>query len=134
MSGISNIISKLFWLMIFILFSLIVATLVGSNSQLTTIKLWPLPGQLTIVLWLPILLAFSTGLLIGAILIWLKSIASFRAAKRMRKQKKNNTPVKQDTENDSHLFFNQTVAGSALNSEKDKQPSAHLFKAHNHES
>ena len=86
MSGISHFISKLFWLVILILFSLFIAAIVGSNTQLITLQLWPIPGQLSLALWLPILLAFGIGLLFGALLIWLKSITSRRAARQNGKK------------------------------------------------
>ena len=121
MSGISDFISKLFWLMIFILLSLIIATLVGSNSQLTTLRLWPIQGQLTVALWLPILLSFATGLIIGALLIWLKSTVFYRVTRQMRKQKKNNLSIKQTIEDDSYLLFEQTATSPPLNGEKSKQ-------------
>ena len=127
MSGISYFISKLFWLVILILFSLFIAAIVGSNTQLITLQLWPIPGQLSLALWLPILLAFGIGLLFGALLIWLKSIASYRAARQMRK-KPNATPEMKD---DNHLLFDQTSTSLALNSEHGKQ--AHLHKAYNYE-
>ena len=127
MSGISHFISKLFWLVIVILFSLFVATIVSSNTQLITLQLWPIPGQLSLALWLPILLAFGTGLLFGGLLIWLKSITSYRAARQMRK--KPNAPS--EMKDDNHLLFDQTTIGLALNSERDKQ--AHLHKAYNYE-
>ena len=97
MSGISHFISKLFWLVILILFSLFIAAIVGSNTQLITLQLWPIPGQLSLALWLPILLAFGIGLLFGALLIWLKSIASYRAARQMRK--KPNAPPEMKDDN-----------------------------------
>tara|TARA_Y200000002_G_C22274023_1_gene493375 strand:+ start:93 stop:485 length:393 start_codon:yes stop_codon:yes gene_type:complete len=121
MSGISDFISKLFWLMIFILLSLIIATLVGSNSQLTTLRLWPIQGQLTVALWLPILLSFATGLIIGGLLIWLKSNVFYRVTRQMRKQKKNNLSIKQTIEDDSYLLFEQTATSPPLNGEKGKQ-------------
>lgn len=126
-SGISHFISKLFWLVILILFSLFIAAIVGSNTQLITLKLWPSPGQISVALWLPILLAFGSGLLFGAFLIWLKSIASYRAARQMRK--KSNAPT--EMKDDNHLLFDQTTTGLALNSEHGKQ--AHLHKAYNYE-
>jgi uncharacterized membrane protein YciS (DUF1049 family) len=127
MSGISHFISKLFWLVILILFSFFIAAIVGSNTQLITLQLWPIPGQLSVALWLPILLAFGIGLLFGALLIWLKSITSYRAARQMRK--KSNAPT--EMKDDNHLLFDQTTIGLALNSERDKQ--AHLHKAYNYE-
>ncbi len=86
MSGIFHFISKLFWLVILILFSFFIAAIVGSNTQLITLQLWPIPGQLSVALWLPILLAFGIGLLFGALLIWLKSITSYRASKTNAKK------------------------------------------------
>ncbi len=127
MSGISHFISKLFWLVILILFSFFIAAIVGSNTQLITLQLWPIPGQLSVALWLPILLAFGIGLLFGALLIWLKSITSYRAARQMRK--KPNAPT--EMKDDNHLLFDQNTIGLALNSERDKQ--AHLHKAYTYE-
>ena len=121
MFGIPPFISKLFWLIVFMIFSLLIAGLVGSNTQLTTLQLWPIPGQLTIVLWLPILLAFGAGLIIGALLIWLKSIASYRAARQLRKQKETNALPKIIIEDDSHLLFDQKATNTPLNDEKGKK-------------
>ena len=102
------------------LFSLLIATIVGSNTQMITLKLWPIPGQLTIVLWLPILLAFGSGLIIGALLIWLRSIASYQAARQLRKQKKANSLTRATVEEDSHLLFDQIATNQPLNKEKGK--------------
>ena len=121
MSGISRFISKLFWLMIFILFGLLIATLVASNTQLTTLQLWPIQGELTVALWLPILLAFCAGLIIGGLLVWLKSIAFYDVAGQMQKQKKNNVSIEPVIEDDSHLLFDQTATDPPSNSEKSKQ-------------
>ena len=132
-SGISHFISKLFWLVIVILFSLFIATIVSSNTQLITLQLWPIPGQLSLALWLPILLAFGTGLLFGALLIWLKSNVFYRVTRQMRKQKKNNLSIKQTIEDDSYLLFEQTATSPPLNGEKVNRPLPHLHKAHNRE-
>ena len=121
MFGIPLFISKLFWLIVFMIFSLIIAALVGSNTQLTTLQLWPIPGQLTIALWLTILLAFGAGLIIGALLIWFKSIASYRAARQLRKQKEANELSRAIIEDDSHLLFDQKATIPPLNDEKGKQ-------------
>ena len=134
MFGIPLFISKLFWLMVFMIFSLLIAALVGSNTQLTTFELWPIPGQLTIALWLPILLAFGAGLIIGALLIWLKSITYYRAARQLRKQKETNALSREITEDDSHLLFDQKATNPPLNDEKSKQTLGNLHRAHNHES
>ena len=121
MFGIPLFISKLFWLIVFMIFSLIIAALVGSNTQLTTLQLWPIPGQLTIALWLTILLAFGAGLIIGALLIWFKSIASYRAARQLRKQKEANELSRAIIEDDSHLLFDQKATNPPLNDEKGNQ-------------
>ena len=121
MFGISLFISKLFWLIVFMIFSLLIAALVGSNTQLTTLQLWPIPGQLTIALWLTILLAFGAGLIIGALLIWFKSIASYRAARQLRKQKEANELSRAIIEDDSHLLFDQKATNPPLNDEKGNQ-------------
>ena len=121
MFGIPLVISKLFWLMVFIIFSLLIAALVSSNTQLTTLELWPIPGQLTIALWLPILSAFGAGLIIGALLIWLKSIASYRTVRQLRKQKETNASSRKIIEDDSHLLFDQKATNPPLNDEKGKQ-------------
>ncbi len=107
--------------MVFLVFSLLITSLVASNSQLTTLHLWPISGQLTIALWLPILLAFGTGLIIGASLIWLRSIASYRAARQLQKEKKNNASERLTIEDDSHLLFDETATNLPFNSEKGKQ-------------
>lgn len=121
MYGIVNFVTKLFWLSILIIFSLIIASLVGSNTQMTTLSFWPIPGQITIVFWLAILLAFSAGLIFGSLLIWLNSISSYRLARQIQKQKKINATLKAKPGEDSHLLFDQQANNLALNGEKGKQ-------------
>ena len=106
--------------MVFMIFIILIYALVGSNTQLTTLQLWPIPGQLTIVLWLPILLAFGAGLIIGALLIWLKSITYYRAARKLRKQKETNELSRKIIEDDSHLLFDQKATNPPLNDKKGK--------------
>ena len=121
MHGIVNFITKLFWLIILIIFSLIIASLVGSNTQMITLSFWPIPGQITIVFWLAILLAFSAGLIFGSLLIWLNSLSSYRLARQIKKQKKINATLKAKPGEDNHLLFDQQANNLTLNGEKGKQ-------------
>ena len=105
MYGIFNFISKLFWFFIIICFSLFIASLVMSNTQIITLSFWPIPGEIRIVVWLVILMPFGVGLIIGSLLIWLNSISSYRAARQIQKQKKVNAALNAKTEEDSHLLF-----------------------------
>ena len=112
MFSISHFLSKLFWFMLFVLLSIIIAIFVGSNTQLITLSFWPIPGQITIIIWLAVLLAFTTGLVIGALIIWLNSILYYRAQNQKLKKKLKNSHHKEKKETDSYLEFDQTDRGS----------------------
>ena len=112
MFSISHFLSKLFWFMLFVLLSIIIAIFVGSNTQSITLSFWPIPGQITIIIWLAVLLAFTTGLVIGALIIWLNSILYYRAQNQKLKKKLKNSHHKEKKETDSYLEFDQTDRGS----------------------
>ena len=121
MFSISHFLSKLFWFMLFVLLSIIIAIFVGSNTQLITLSFWPSPGQITIIIWLAVLLAFTTGLVIGALIIWLNSILYYRAQNQKLKKKLKNSHHKEKKETDSYLEFDQTDRGSYSDNLKVKQ-------------
>ena len=121
MFSISHFLSKLFWFMLFVLLSIIIAIFVGSNTQLITLSFWPIPGQITIIIWLAVLLAFTTGLVIGALIIWLNSILYYRAQNQKLKKKLKNSHHKEKKETDCYLEFDQTDRGSYSDNLKVKQ-------------
>ena len=109
MSKIIYFFSKLFWLIILLLFVILLAILVGSNSQSVTLYFWPITGKLTIVIWLAILLSFGAGLIAGALIIWLNSFSSYRASMKLKKQVQISTSDNTKTENDQYLEFKNST-------------------------
>ena len=109
MSKIIYFFSKLFWFIFLLLFVILLAILVGSNSQSVTIYFWPISGKLTIVMWLAILLSFGAGLIAGALIIWLKSFSSYRASMNLKKQAQIRTSDNARTENDQYLEFKNST-------------------------
>ena len=109
MSKIIYFFSKLFWFIFLLLFVILLAILVGSNSQSVTLYFWPISGKLTIVIWLAILLSFGAGLIAGALIIWLNSFSSYRASMKLKKQGQisasNNTKI----ENAQYLEFKNST-------------------------
>ena len=105
MSKIIYFFSKLFWFICLLLFVILLAILVGSNSQSVTLYFWPISGELTIVIWLAILLSFGTGLIVGALIIWLNSFSHYRASMKLKKQVQINTSDNAKIENDQYLEF-----------------------------
>lgn len=120
MFSIFQLISKLFWLILFVLLSFFVAIFVGSNSQSITLSFWPIPGKITIVVWLAIILAFSAGLVIGALIIWLNSILYIRATKQKLKQNQINSVNKVKSENERYLIFDQSDVRQHSDNKKTK--------------
>ena len=109
MSKIIYFFSKLFWLICLLLFVILLAILVGSNSQSVTLYFWPISGKLTIVIWLAILLSFGAGLIAGALIIWLNSFSSYRASMKLKKQVQISTSDNTKTENDQYLEFKNST-------------------------
>ena len=109
MSKIIYFFSKLFWFTFLLLFVILLAILVGSNSQSVTLYFWPISGKLTIVMWLAILLSFGAGLIAGALIIWLNSFSSYRALMKLRKQVQISTSDNTKTENDQYLEFKNST-------------------------
>ena len=109
MSKIIYFFSKLFWLIFLFLFVILLAILVGSNSQSVTLYFWPISGKLTIVIWLAILLSFGAGLIAGALIIWLNSFSSYRASMKLKKQVQISTSDNTKTENDQYLEFKNST-------------------------
>ena len=109
MSKIIYFFSKLFWFIFLLLFVILLAILVGSNSQSVTLYFWPISGNLTIVLWLAILLSFGVGLIAGALIIWLNSFSSYRASMKLKKQVQIRTSDNARTENDQYLEFKNST-------------------------
>ena len=115
-----QLILKLFWLVLFFLLSVFVAIFVGSNTQLITLAFWPVPGQVTIVVWLAVILAFSVGLVIGALIIWVNSILYIRATRQKFKQSQINSDNKNKSENESYLVFDRSDVGQHSDNKKTK--------------
>ena len=109
MSKIIYFFSKLFWFTFLLLFVILLAILVGSNSQSVTLYFWPISGKLTIVIWLAILLSFGAGLIAGALIIWLNSFSSYRASMKLKKQVQIRTSDNARTENDQYLEFKNST-------------------------
>ena len=109
MSKIIYFFSKLFWFIFLLLFVILLAILVGSNSQSVTLYFWPISGKLTIVIWLAILLSFGAGLIAGALIIWLNSFSSYRASMKLKKQVQIRTSDNARTENDQYLKFKNST-------------------------
>ena len=109
MSKIIYFFSKLFWFIFLLLFVILLAILVGSNSQSVTIYFWPISGKLTIVMWLAILLSFGAGLIAGALIIWLNSFSSYRALMKLKKQGQISTSDNTKIENDQYLEFKDST-------------------------
>lgn len=109
MSKIIYFFSKLFWFIFLLLFVILLAILVGSNSQSVTIYFWPISGNLTIVMWLAILLSFGAGLIAGALIIWLNSFSSYRALMKLKKQDQISTSDNTRIENDQYLEFKNST-------------------------
>ncbi len=109
MSKIIYFFSKLFWFIFLLLFVILLAILVGSNSQSVTLYFWPISGKLTIVIWLAILLSFGAGLIAGALIIWLNSFSSYRASMKLKKQVQIRTSDNARTENDQYLEFKNST-------------------------
>ena len=109
MSKIIYFFSKLFWFIFLLLFVILLAILVGSNSQSVTIYFWPISGKLTIVMWLAILLSFGAGLIAGALIIWLNSFSSYRTSMKLKKQVQISTRTNTTIENDQYLEFRKST-------------------------
>ena len=103
-----HFISKLFWLILFVLFGIFIAIFVGSNTQTITLYFWPIPEQIRIVIWLAILLAFCSGLVLGAFFIWLNSILFRRNNGQKIKQKQINAYDREKNETEQYLVFEQS--------------------------
>ena len=109
MSKLIYFFSKLFWFTFLLLFVILLAILVGSNSQSVTLYFWPISGKLTIVIWLAILLSFGAGLIAGALIIWLNSFSSYRALMKLKKQDQISTSDNTRIENDQYLEFKKST-------------------------
>ncbi|GIS16279.1 MAG: hypothetical protein CM15mP117_17110 [Alphaproteobacteria bacterium] len=109
MSKIIYFFSKLFWFIFLLLFVILLAILVGSNSQSVNLYFWPISGKLTIVIWLVILLSFGAGLIAGALIIWLNSFSSYRASMKLKKQVQISTSDNTKIENDQYLEFKNST-------------------------
>ena len=109
MSKIIYFFSKLFWFIFLLLFVILLAILVGSNSQSVTLYFWPISGNLTIVIWLAILLSFGAGLIAGALIIWLNSFSSYRTSMKLKKQVQISTSANTKIENDQYLEFKKST-------------------------
>ena len=122
MSKIIYFFSKLFWFIFLLLFVILLAILVGSNSQSVTLYFWPISQKLTIVLWLAILLSFGAGLIAGALIIWLNSFSSYRASMKLKKQVQISTSDNTKTENDQYLEFKNSTKQTSDDNKQINSP------------
>ena len=122
MSKIIYFFLKLFWFIFLLLFVILLAILVGSNSQSVTLYFWPISGNLTIVIWLAILLSFGAGLIAGALIIWLNSFSSYRASMKLKKQVQIRTSDNARTENDQYLEFKNSTKQPSDNKKQINSP------------
>ena len=122
MSKLIYFISKLFWFIFLTLFVVLIAIFVGSNPQSVSLNFWPITKQLTIVIWLAILLSFGTGLITGALIIWLNSFSSYRASIKMKKQIQINASNSAKIENDKYLEFKNSIKQSPENNKQINSP------------
>ena len=122
MSKIIYFFSKLFWLICFLLFVILLAILVGSNSQSVTLYFWPISGKLTIVMWLAILLSFGAGLIAGALIIWLNSFSTYRTSMKLKKQVQISKSDNTKTENDQYLEFKNSTKQPSDNKKQINSP------------
>ena len=122
MSKIIYFFSKLFWLIFLLLFVILLAILVGSNSQSVTLYFWPISGNLTIVIWLAILLSFGAGLIAGALIIWLNSFSPYRASMKLKKQVQSSTSDNTKIENDQYLEFKNSTKQTSDDNKRINSP------------
>ena len=122
MSKIIYFFSKLFWLICFLLFVILLAILVGSNPQSVTLYFWPISGRLTIVIWLAILLSFGAGLIAGALIIWLNSFSTYRTSMKLKKQVQISKSDNTKTENDQYLEFKNSTKQSPDDNKQINSP------------
>ena len=122
MSKIIYFFSKLFWFTFLLLFVILLAILVGSNSQSVTLYFWPISGKLTIVIWLAILLSFSAGLIAGALIIWLNSFSSYRTSMKLKKQVQISTSANTKIENDQYLEFKKSTKQTSDDNQQINSP------------
>ena len=122
MSKIIYFFSKLFWFIFLLLFVILLAILVGSNSQSVTLYFWPISGKLTIVIWLAILLSFGAGLIAGALIIWLNSFSSYRTSMKLKKQVQISTSANTKIENDQYLEFKKSTKQTSDDNQQINSP------------
>ena len=122
MSKVIYFFSKLFWFIFLLLFVILLAILVGSNSQSVTLYFWPISGKLTIVIWLAILLSFGAGLIAGALIIWLNSFSSYRASMKLKKQVQISTSDNNIIENDQYLEFKNSTKQPSDDKKQNNNP------------
>ena len=122
MSKIIYFFSKLFWFIFLLLFVILLAILVGSNSQSVTLYFWPISGKLTIVIWLAILLSFGAGLIAGALIIWLNSFSSYRTSMKLKKQVQISTSANTKIENDQYLEFKKSTKRTSDDNQQINSP------------
>ncbi len=123
MYRIFQFISKLFWFSILALLSIFIAIFVGSNTQIISLSFWPIPGQITIVIWLAVLFAFGMGLICGAFIIWLNSILSYGTTQQKLNRKIVNSGNHEKQETDHYLIFDHSDMRNSPDSQKVKQNS-----------
>jgi len=82
-------IGRSLWLLVTIAAMVVGMVFATSNSGTITLHLWPLASGLSLPVWLSVLGALSIGVLIGALLVWLSTVAirarNWRLEQQVRK-------------------------------------------------
>ena len=69
-------IGRLFWVIISLAITVAAMIFAASNNHMTTVKFWPLTGQLELATWMLTLGAVCAGVTIGGGLVWLSLVAA----------------------------------------------------------
>lgn len=68
-------IGRFLWLAITLMTVTISMVFAASNDSEVTLHLWPFETGLSLPLWLAVLGALSTGIVVGALVVWLSTVA-----------------------------------------------------------
>ena len=70
-----RLISRFLWLVITVIAVIISMAFAASNDSEVTLYLWPFETGLSLPVWLAVLGALGIGILTGALIVWLSTIA-----------------------------------------------------------
>lgn len=77
---------RFLWVIISLGTTVIAMVFAASNNHMTTVKLWPLAGQLELATWMLALGAACAGAIIGGGLVWLSLVAAKSRNWRLQRQ------------------------------------------------